>query len=366
MMSITMTPQFARRLRFWPLQALVWIGYGIEHFFAGLGSGQPLNWYRLSVLDAALGLVLTSALRWGLKASWRRPLRERIAIGLVLLAAISFLWAYVFMQAVDGLCLRCQVPQTALGYLSWFAGTLFILLAWTGAYVAIKLAFQLQVERETALHAQAAVQQAQAAAQQAQLRALRYQLNPHFLFNALNTFSTMMIEHRGEEGERMIAALSGFLRHSLDGDPAQPVPLARELEATRRYLSIEQARLGARLRVDYTIAPEALEVPVPALILQPLVENAILHAIAPREEGGCIAIEARTDGDALEIAVRDDGPGSDDYAAVHGNGVGLANVRERLRVLYAGGHRFEIGRASPGTLVRLRIPRSIPENPGRA
>ena len=223
------------------------------------------------------------------------------------------------------MCENCTPLPSYLGYISFFFGALYLLFAWTAAYVGIKLARQLQHEKETAL-------QATAMAHQAQLRMLRYQLNPHFLFNTLNAISTLVLDGRREQANGMVGALSGFLRYSLDSDPEQRVTLDQEIESVRRYLGIEQVRFGDRLRVGILVTPEAAGALVPSLILQPLIENAIKFAVSRREEGGRIELVAHADDGVLEITVRDDGPGSVDYVPKSGggHGVGLANTRERL------------------------------------
>jgi LytS/YehU family sensor histidine kinase len=279
-------------------------------------------------------------------------LRSRLWVGGILLTATSSAYAYAWAIAMYQICTDCKPPPSILGYLSYFAGAAYILVAWTGAYVGIKLARQLQQEKETAL-------QATAMAHQAQLRMLRYQLNPHFLFNTLNAISTLVLDNRREQANGMVGALSGFLRYSLDNDPQQKVTLDQEIGAVKRYLAIEQLRFGERLKVGVLVTSPAGSALVPSMILQPLIENAVKYAVSRREEGGRIEIVARVDEDVLEIALRDDGPGSLDYlpAKGGGHGVGLTNTRERLRVLYGDHHRFSIRNLQPqGTEVRLQFP----------
>jgi len=341
-----------RPRQFWTLQLGAWAGYGLETFLAAVGQGRPLDYWRLALFDVFCAIALTLVIRAVLKATWQRPARERIGWGVLVLVACSLAGGYAWAVAVYGMCSDCKPPPSWLGYLSYFFGWLYLLLAWTGAYVGIKLARQLQQEKETALRATAM-------AHQAQLRMLRYQLNPHFLFNTLNAISTLVLDGRAAQANGMVGALSGFLRYSLDSDPEQTIGLEQEIGAIRRYLSIEQLRFGERLEVGIMIEPPAGRARVPSLILQPLIENAIKYAVSRREEGGRIEIVARVDGDLLDIALRDDGPGSADYRSARGegHGVGLANTRERLRVLYGERQQFSIRRLQPqGTEVRLRFP----------
>jgi two-component system, LytTR family, sensor kinase len=346
-------PLLSRSARqFYVLQTLVWLGYGFETFLSGIGVGRPLEYYKICVLDVVLGIGFTLIIRAVIEATWHKPLRTRLWAGGAILALMSAAYGYVWKLALYAMCEDCKPPPSYLGYISYFFGAFYLLFAWTAGYVGIRLARQLQHEKETALHAVAM-------AHQAQLRMLRYQLNPHFLFNTLNAISTLVLDGRRDQANGMVGALSGFLRYSLDSDPEQRVTLDQEIESVRRYLCIEQVRFGERLRVGMMVTPEAASALVPSLILQPLIENAIKFAVSRREEGGRIEIVAHTVDGALEITLRDDGPGSADYApkAGGGHGVGLANTRERLRVLYGERQSFTIRTCEPsGTLVTLRLP----------
>ncbi len=180
-----------------------------------------------------------------------------------------------------------------------------------------------------------AVARAQSLAYDAQLKMLHYQINPHFLFNTLNAISTLVLEQRNEQAERMLMGLAGFLRYSLDRQPTELTVLSAELEAQRRYLEIEQTRFGDKLNVRFDIEPGLQNARLPSLILQPILENAIKYAITPRVGGGAIAISARREGDALRISIEDDGPGlPQEGCAQTRTGLGLANARERLQLIF--------------------------------
>ncbi len=193
---------------------------------------------------------------------------------------------------------------------------------------------------------------------QARLQALRMQINPHFLFNTLNTISALIHENP-DAADRMIVRLSGLLRRTLDRGDVQEVPLREEIEFLKSYLEIEQMRFPDRLTVTFDIEPKTNELLVPHLILQPLVENALRHGILPREEAGRVEISARlVNGEHLELKVRDNGNG---LAPTNGTpereGIGLKNVRSRLAQLYGGAQEFEIGNATGGGVeARLRLP----------
>ena len=188
----------------------------------------------------------------------------------------------------------------------------------------------------------------------AELRSLQMQLHPHFLFNTLNTVSAF-VRTDPDAAERMIARLSTLLRHALDGASTQEVPLEEELRILRTYLEIEQVRFEDRLHVEWRIDPEANRAMVPHLLLQPLVENAVRHGIAPYAAEGTIQIVAERRNGSLHLAVRDDGAGM--HASGATEGVGLANTRTRLRQLYGDRHRIEVVDAPEGGVhVEMQFP----------
>ncbi len=188
---------------------------------------------------------------------------------------------------------------------------------------------------------------------------LRYQLNPHFLFNTLNAISTLVLERDTELANRMVTRLSKFLRFSLDNDPMQKITLDEELEAIGLYLGIEKVRFEERLRLEEDIEPEARQALIPSLLLQPLVENAVKYGIARSEEGGTLRIAARVFAGDLLLELSDDGPGVElvDGQLPGADGVGLRNTRERLRELYGARQSVRLSRTVPhGLTVSIRIP----------
>jgi two-component system LytT family sensor kinase len=192
---------------------------------------------------------------------------------------------------------------------------------------------------------------------EARLQALQRQLHPHFLFNTLHTISALM--HRDiDAADAMLARLSDLLRLTLERLRIQEIPLKEELEFLDKYLEIERTRFGERLTVSMEIEPAALDVDVPTLILQPLVENAIRHGITPRIGGGRLHIVARRTGTRLWLMVRDNGPGlSKTKLDAFAHGVGVSNTRSRLEHLYPGAHKFDFHQPSDGGLaVTIEIP----------
>jgi len=203
------------------------------------------------------------------------------------------------------------------------------------------------------------IQAAALAAQlaQAQLQTLKMQLQPHFLFNTLNSISALNHEDP-RAANRMIARLSELLRLTLENDGAQQVSLLQELDFLKRYLEIQQVRFGDRLNVRFDVTPETLEARVPNLLLQPLVENAIQHGIAPFAVRGEINIQASRENGLLCLRVTDNGPGLPGAKPTGApEGVGLANTRARLQQIYSNAHRFELRNGTEqGAVAEVRIP----------
>ena len=224
----------------------------------------------------------------------------------------------------------------------------FFFVAWASIYLALCYAAQMgALERRTA--------QLRAAAQSAELRALRYQVNPHFLFNTLNSLSSLVMTGKKEEAERMIINLSTFFRTSLTGDPTEDVPLSEEILLQRLYLDIETVRFPERLIADIDIPAMLQSVCVPGLILQPLVENAVKYGVSRARRPVTIRIRATVEADTLRLSVEDDGDAV--TAGDGGTGVGLRNVRERLAARFGDAANCHWGpRAGGGFAVRLTMP----------
>jgi two-component system, LytTR family, sensor histidine kinase AlgZ len=226
------------------------------------------------------------------------------------------------------------------------------------ALIAFCALHSLLHHRDALQQAQRREAQAESSARAAELRALQYQLNPHFLFNTLNSISSLVAAGRPGDATRMIARLADLLRATLERSDQSEVTLAEELSLTEHYLDIEKARLGSRLKVSLRVGPGLLQAQVPPLLLQPLVENAIRHGIALRPEGGTLSMDIMREDSRLVVNLQNDGaPRRSADGASRSTAIGLNNVRQRLETLYAGDHSMDIVMgAAGGCSVRLSLP----------
>jgi two-component system LytT family sensor kinase len=219
-------------------------------------------------------------------------------------------------------------------------GRYFLLLAWAALYFAMVAAEQARAsERREGEYRRAA--------KAAELRSLRYQVNPHFLFNTLNSLSALVMTGKGQAAEQMIQTLSAFYRRSLAEDPTGESTLEQEVALQRAYLEIETVRFPERLVTRIDILPAFEDAIVPGMILQPLVENAVKYAVAPTSRPVTVTIAAQEEFGRLVITVSDDGPGAPQGGKV-GFGIGLANVRDRLEARYGSDASLIAGPAADG------------------
>lgn len=228
-------------------------------------------------------------------------------------------------------------------------GRYFLVLAWAALYFALAKA-------EEARAAERREGEYRRAAEAAELRSLRYQVNPHFLFNTLNSLSALVMTGKQDQAETMIQTLSTFYRRTLSGDPTSDLPLVDEIELQKLYLAIEGVRFPSRLLTEIDIDDTVLDAKVPGMILQPLVENSVKYAVAATQRPVTISVEAHREGDELVITVSDNGPGAAANKAP-GCRIGLANVRDRLRARYGAAAGLTFGvRSEGGFATILRIP----------
>jgi two-component system LytT family sensor kinase len=351
--NFQMTLEQLRRSRnalFWTLHAAGWGAYAISQYFGALLQTEPVAYHEVIAIAAVSGFVLSAPLRYIYRRLWGHPLRTLVVGVLASCYATALALRVIINLAYKALVEPTWQFKTIFEVLTGSLTMTYLLLCWSALYFGIKYYESLQQQREAAL-------KATSLAQEAQLKMLRYQLNPHFLFNTLNAISTLILDNQNRIANHAVSRLSEFLRYSLDQDPMKKVTLRKEMEALDLYLNTERLRFGERLRLEYAIEESALEALLPSLLLQPLIENSVKYAISPRESGGMIRIEGRTRAGMLELAVIDDGPGLREGAASSdGRGVGLRNTRERLAVLYGQQHRFAVLNSNPGLRIDMAVP----------
>lgn len=333
------------------IPALLFVGQG---YVSARLNGHTRDWQDLlfNALDwlalAALTFIPTTL---GRRFSLRRAGWKRFAVAHALgILAFAVCWASI--GTVLGVVMRRfpGVPPLPWNYLNWILITIPFGAMIYSAMLGCVYAYQYFVEARDR-EAEASRLTAQLA--DARLDALRMQLNPHFLFNSLNTVLVLVRDQDTVAASRTLELLADVLRQVLETDRPREVPLRDELRFIERYLAIEQVRFSDRLRVEYSIEDRAAAGLVPDLIMQPLVENAVRHGVAQRAEAGTIAISARVIDGVLEITVRDDGAGIGRLE----EGVGLSNTKERLNTLYGGAASVTIASLpSGGTEVLMRLP----------
>jgi two-component system, LytTR family, sensor kinase len=342
-----------RNTLFWSLHAAGWGAYGVIEYFAGLIYDKPSGYAWVFAVAAISGFVLSMPMRYIYRLLWGRP-PATIALGMLATCyttglTIRMVINLAYKEFVDPSAQFKSVFELFQGTTS----TTYLLLLWSALYFGIRYYESEQRQRE-------AVLKAVALAHESQLKMLRYQLNPHFLFNTLNAISTLILDNQNRTANQAISRLSEFLRYTLDQDPVKKITLRQEIEALDLYLGTERLRFGERLRLEYAVESSALLALVPSLLLQPLLENALKYAISTREQGGCVRIEGRVRGLMLEISVIDDGPGiRDQLLPSERRGVGLRNTRERLAVLYGPNHRFAVLNSHPGLRIDMAFPLDV-------
>ena len=340
-------PFFANKNQaFWRLQTIGWGGAMLLRAMSSLANEQPLSLLVLVLIETITGfsisLVLAVLFR---QLITQRPLVTWGITGLVLPFAVGL---YAFIDAwVFGL----YRPDSEATFAQLFIGVFFfdatLLVSWTALYYAVNFFLQVEEQNDQLIHLENQ-------ATQAQLAMLRYQLNPHFLFNTLNSISTLVLLKQTEPANAMLSRLSSFLRYTLVNEPSGRVTVAQEIETLKLYLGIERMRFEERLRTAFRIDPVTEGALLPSLLLQPLVENAIKYAVSPQEVGAEITIATQLVGQNLRIVVSDTGPGLQNPAADNrltgvtfdggeqvSTGLGLANIRDRLAQAYGENHRFE-------------------------
>jgi len=318
---------------FWILQSIGWSGYFILRSLSGFANSMGWMFVVHALLLTATGYSLTL-----LMATLFRRLIAMRPILTLLLSLLAVIFASTAFSIIEtwsyATFLRPGAKPVGVEYMGAILLNFALLAAWAALYYGINyfLLLEDQIDQRERLENQAS---------SAQLAMLRYQLNPHFLFNTLNSISTLVLLKHTERANAMLARLSSFLRYTLVNEPTAKVTLAQEVETLKLYLEIEKMRFEDRLRPHFKIESETIGAKLPSLLLQPLIENAIKYAVTPREEGADIWLTAHREGEAVRIEVADNGDGEGaNIAASPSTGVGLANIRDRLAQAYGAAHAF--------------------------
>ena len=336
---------------FWILQSVGWAGY----FFLRTLSGIANNFGFSLVIHISLLTATGYSITLLMAAAYRRLIKMRplitwvTTIVLVLVASVAFSAIETWSHATF---VRPGIQPEGLQFFGSIILTVTLLIAWSALYYSINYYLLLEEQSDRLLRIEHQ-------ASNATLAMLRYQLNPHFLFNTLNSISTLVLLKQTDRANAMLSRLSSFLRYTLVNEPTGHVTVAQEVETLKLYLDIEKMRFEDRLRPRFDIDPNVARARLPSLLLQPLVENAIKYAVTPQEEGADIEITARLDIDRVVLNVRDTGPGAEDHwvKAQQSTGVGLANIRDRLAQAYGADHRFETeSNKNGGFRVTIEIP----------
>jgi two-component system, LytTR family, sensor kinase len=351
--ELTDKPFFADKNRaFWNLHSAGWAGALVLRAASGIAQGQPVSFLVPILISAVTGYSITLVLSviYRFLIDQRPIITWSVTFASVAVATIGY--AYIDVWVLQ--TIREGADETPFAQL-WLAAIYInsvLLAAWSALYYAINYFVRAEEQADQMLRLEAQ-------ATSAQLTMLRYQLNPHFLFNTLNSISTLVLLKQTEQANAMLSRLSSFLRFTLINEAEAKVPLTQEIETLKLYLDIEKMRFEERLRAKFDIDPAVSNALVPSLLLQPLVENAIKYAVTPKEEGADISISAQLVGQKLRIVVSDTGPGLQPGQQDHSlsTGVGMANTRERLAQAYGDDQRFEhFVKASGGFEVLLELP----------
>lgn len=360
---------------YWLFQFAAWAGFTVLNYLSLTIWYNPGEWAPAlhTALQSVLGLLVSHPLRIVARYVWNAGLPTRFFANATAILLASILWTVLRLASFEWLTGEHVDPGDWGG---WFNASVMVYGAWAFCLHALKYYRDWSEERALVAQAQRAALEAQAREQserarrietealanEAKLRMLRYQLSPHFLFNALNAVSARVLQGDAESAASMLAKIGDFLRVTLEHDEELWHSLDAEIEILNLYLEIEKARFGERLQTEFEISREALQVEVPSLLLQPLFENAVKYAVGKSLTPTRVQLNAWLENGWLEVRVSDTGPGIQLKDGENGasTGIGLRNVEHRLQSAHAGAYRFELYANRPqGTTVAMAFPASL-------
>jgi two-component system LytT family sensor kinase len=343
--------------QFWTLQIAGWFGYALVVFLAIIHpqfaapnfnlSGQALN----LIVETISGFLL-SYLQWRfIRSIVHFPVNKMLLLSFSSAALLGLVFNIIKISAFKVIVHHQHWNEAwnMLEFGGWLMFSLTTMFVWTAIFFIMLYNTKLQKEHEMLLRAQTS-------AKDAQLQMLRYQLNPHFMFNTMNAISTLIYKNENDKANEMLDKLCEFFRYSLDNNEKSKTSLHKELQLLDLYLSIEKVRFADRLNIDIQISDEVLNCQVPSMLLQPLVENSIKYAIEPRKTAGTIIITARKHEGRLVLHVLDNGDGQNNTVS-NGFGIGMSNTKARLNAMFNGNYDIEItDNAQKGTTVAISVP----------
>jgi two-component system, LytTR family, sensor kinase len=344
--------QQAARTTSWRWIAALWCAFGMIEATQAIGimrfgEGRDHAWLPLFAISLATWLPWALATPWIIGLARRHRLHRRVSVRTIVVHLAAFAIISVIAEAWSAVLQVVFNPwgnrQAPTFWGTWSITLLYQALIFLIAYVLILIITYLVDSRESL--------------SKAQLAALRGQMEPHFMFNTLNSIAGLVRDRRNDEAVSMIVGLSEFLRRASEDSHRSQVTLGEEVEYLQRYVDIQQVRFGERLRVTVDIEKELLNAQVPNLLLQPLVENAIKHGIAKRVTGGTVRVAGARRNGSLYLSVYNDGPNFPDEWQTKGAGVGLANLRTRLQILHGDASELRMTRVgTDGVEVVVALP----------
>ena len=350
------------RDRFWINQLVIWILYGIASSLVRLTyihhdyDGPDTS---IIIVSTVLGFLISSLLGYFYHFLSLRQAGRNLSFAVVASVGSAFIWTFSnnwIYSLIDPV--RWQDAHFSI-YLVGVLNASFILLCWSAGYFSFKYYKQALDQRQT-------MSELKVQAQQAKLQMLRYQVNPHFMFNTLASISALIRDGENDAADEMLGRMGDLLRVTLKSSPVDMVTLEEELETLDMYVQIEKVRFQDRLKYTCEADGASLAVLVPSLILQPLVENSIKHVIARNQEGGEINLTIRVQGNRLAIQLTDSGiPGNQPAARAsqHSTKLGLKNVQQRLKSIYADDYQFSTaGSGAGGFAIIMNLPAYKPEH----
>lgn len=360
--NLNLEPQLIanQNKQFWTLQCIGWIGYALLVFMAIVRPQFPNPSFNLLgelinlAIETTSGFLL-SFLQWLLiRAIVHLPLRRVLMLSFISAGVMGLVFNIIKLASYKTIVYH-QVWYEQLDMLEfggWFLFSVTTMFVWTAIFFIMLYNTRLQREHDRLLRAQNA-------AKEAQLQMLRYQLNPHFMFNTMNAISTLIYKKENQIAGDMLDQVCSFFRYTLDQNASPASTLNKEIELLELYLSIEKVRFGAKLNVEINVPKTTLMARVPSLFLQPIVENAIKYGVETRKDNGQVTISAdlllRGKKNYLRLEVIDNG---EDQSGEHvpGFGIGLKNTRERLASLFNNDFQLTISHSQTGTNVVMELP----------